>query len=29
MDDKIEGNAVGLIFELVPGTYKGIHAEAF
>lgn len=28
-DDKDEGNTVGLIVELVPGTYKGVHAEAF
>ena len=28
-DDKTEGNIVGLIVELVPGAYKGVHAEAF
>ena len=28
-DDKNEGNIVGLIVELVPGEYKGVHAEAF
>ena len=28
-DDKDEGNVVGLIVELVPGEYKGVHAEAF
>ena len=28
-DDKDEGNTVGLLVELVPGTYKGVHAEAF
>ena len=28
-DDKTEGNTIGLIIELVPGTYKGVHAEAF
>ena len=28
-DDKNEGNTVGLIVELVPGEYKGVHAEAF
>tara|TARA_B100001142_G_C14315795_1_gene648428 strand:- start:1169 stop:2155 length:987 start_codon:yes stop_codon:yes gene_type:complete len=28
-DDKDEGNVIGLIVELVPGEYKGVHAEAF
>jgi hypothetical protein len=27
--DDIEGNIIGVIIELVPGSYKGIHAEAF
>ena len=27
--DDVEDNEIGVIIELVPGTYKGIHAEAF
>jgi hypothetical protein len=27
--DDIEGNLIGVIIELVPGSYKGVHAEAF
>lgn len=28
-DDASSGNVVGLLIELVPGSYKGVHAEAF
>ena len=27
--DDEEGNKIGVIIELVPGSYKGVHAEAF
>jgi len=28
-DDGATGNVIGVLIELVPGTYKGVHAEAF
>lgn len=27
--DGASGNVIGVLIELVPGTYKGVHAEAF
>jgi hypothetical protein len=27
--EDVEGNLIGVIIELVPGSYKGVHAEAF
>ncbi|AXH78670.1 MAG: hypothetical protein [Circular genetic element sp.] len=27
--DKDEGNEIGVLIEFVPGSYKGVHAEAF
>jgi hypothetical protein len=24
-----EGNIIGVLIEMVPGSYKGVHAEAF
>jgi hypothetical protein len=27
--DDTEGNVIGVLIEMVPGSYKGVHAEAF
>jgi len=27
--DDVEGNVIGVLIEMVPGSYKGVHAEAF